>query len=122
MPAQSVKVYAYWEPSKSMLMDLGRDHARDLDHFETAVCDSLTRDHGAVIGYGPRAITVPDPERTLGRFVHFWIPTALSRDHWHAALLEAAEADVVLIPQERWEFTEGPEDYEEWDKTHRPTR
>lgn len=118
MAAQSVSVYVYWEPSKSMFMDLSRDHNRDLDHFATAVSDALTQAHGDAIDYAPRFSMQPDPDRELGRFVHFWVPAALTREQWRAALVTAAKADVVLVPQERWVFMDGPDDYEEWHRAH----
>lgn len=114
MSAQSVRTYVYWEESKSMVADLHRDHARDLQNFEGYVCLYLVAHHGPRIDHAPRSRTLVDPRNPLGRFVYFWVPERLDLDAWAAAFHEAARLNVVLAPRQHWVFTEDAPNPEVW--------
>ena len=114
MAAQSLSARIYWELMRSTFGDRHRDHQADLNNFADVVCTQLVGLAGDAIDFAPRGMTAPIENEPDARQIYFWVPTHLAEETWTEAISYAGKTFAIMAPRDDWEFSDGPEQYENW--------
>lgn len=114
MPAQSLEVIACWEPRKSDIEALWRNHALDLDEFGRVATTQIVGIAPERVDYAPRVMDAEiEGEPHSSRFF-FWVREALTIEEWTAVFVYTGTQLHLFCPRERWVFDDDAPDFRVW--------